>query len=105
MTMSSSKKRVTVQSVAGGSRVTVLCGSNIVETRLNIGAKLGFANPAACRLFNKHGGEIDQLDLIFPDDFLLASAGEPFPHTNAARGSVASNGKIDTTLCDHGLVY
>ena len=89
-----SKKRITVQCVGGGAnRITVLCGANIVETRLHIGAKLGFANPASCRLFNKHGGEIDQLDLIFPDDLLFATAGEPFPRTNAsARGSVASNG-------------
>ena len=80
MTMASSKKRITVQCIGGGggSRITALCGSNISETRILIGTKLGFPNPGSCKLFNKHGAEIDHVDLILPDDLLYASAGEFF---------------------------
>uniref|UniRef100_A0A7S0MDV2 Protein kinase domain-containing protein n=1 Tax=Cryptomonas curvata TaxID=233186 RepID=A0A7S0MDV2_9CRYP len=106
MTMSSAKKRITVQISGGGSaRITALCGSNITETRLLIGQKLGFPNPASCRLFNKHGAEIDHLDLILPDDLLYASAGEPYyPRSASGRGSVASNGNFPLSTLPVGGV-
>eukprot|EP00961_Rhodomonas_salina_P295217 3935248-Rhodomonas_salina.1 len=81
--MAGSKKRITLHSLEReGERITALCGSTLEETKQIVGAKLGFATPSACRLFNKHGAEIDHLDLVMHDDLLYASAGGDFPQVS-----------------------
>mmetsp|Transcript_10127 Transcript_10127/g.29048 ORF Transcript_10127/g.29048 Transcript_10127/m.29048 type:complete len:1075 (-) Transcript_10127:62-3286(-) len=78
--MASAKKRITVQGIGGGgNRITVMCASTMLETKILIGTKLCYANPAICRVFNKFGGEIDDLEVILPEDFLFATNGEPLP--------------------------
>ena len=74
-----------------GARVTALCGATLQETREQVGKKLGFEKPSLCRLFNKHGAEIDHMDLVMHDDLLYASAGGPFPRNMKTRPS-ASHG-------------
>jgi hypothetical protein len=82
------KKRITLQSLEpDGARVTALCAATLPETRELVGKKLGFEKPSLCRLFNKHGAEIDHLDLVMHDDLLYASAGGPFPRTMKTRPS------------------
>lgn len=82
----SNKKRITLQSLeADGARVTALCAATLPETREQVGMKLGFAKPSLCRLFNKHGAEIDHLDLVMHDDLLFASAGGAFPRSMKSR--------------------
>ncbi len=94
--MASSKKRITLLSLEKeGERITALCGATLEETKQIVGAKLGFQTPSACRLFNKHGAEIDHLDLVMHDDLLYASAGGDFPH-------VATNLKGSSRLHSHG---
>jgi hypothetical protein len=81
----SGKKRITLQSLdADGARVTAICGDTLEETREMVGRKLSFANPAACRLFNKYGAEIDHIDLVLHDDLLYASSGCDFPLSRSA---------------------
>jgi NIMA (never in mitosis gene a)-related kinase len=77
------KKRITLQSLeADGARVSALCAATLSETREQIGAKLGFTKPSSCRLFNKHGAEIDHLDLVLHDDLLYVTAGGAFPRSD-----------------------
>ena len=86
--MAAPKKRITLQSLEpDGARVTALCAASLPETREQVGKKLGFEKPSLCRLFNKHGAEIDHLDLVMHDDLLYASAGGPFPRTMKTRPS------------------
>ena len=93
--MSDSKKRITLQSLeADGARVTALCAATLPETREQVGIKLGFAKPALCRLFNKHGAEIDHLDLVMHDDLLYASAGGPFPRAAKERPSSSHGTRV-----------
>lgn len=90
--MATPKKRITLQSLEeDGARVTALCGATLQETREQVGKKLGFEKPSLCRLFNKHGAEIDHMDLVMHDDLLYASAGGPFPRNMKTRPS-ASHG-------------
>ena len=67
--------------------MTALCAATLPETREQVGIKLGFAKPSLCRLFNKHGAEIDHLDLVMHNDLLYASAGGPFPRLVKERPS------------------
>lgn len=86
--MAAPKKRITLQSLEeDGARVTALCATTLHETREQVGKKLGFEKPSLCRLFNKHGAEIDHMDLVMHDDLLYASAGGPFPRTMKNRPS------------------
>ena len=92
-TMTDAKKRITLQSLeADGARVSALCAATLPETREQVGTKLGFATPSSCRLFNKHGAEIDQLDLVMHDDLLYATAGGPFPRSIKPPRAAASSG-------------
>eukprot|EP00802_Teleaulax_amphioxeia_P003739 Tamp_03742.p1 GENE.Tamp_03742~~Tamp_03742.p1 ORF type:complete len:1054 (+),score=192.30 Tamp_03742:245-3406(+) len=108
--MSGSKKRMTLQSLeADGARVTALCAATLPETREQVGIKLGFAKPALCRLFNKHGAEIDHLDLVMHDDLLYASAGGPFPRaaskpspSHATSGIASVLAKTASTIAPFG---
>lgn len=97
--MAGSKKRITLHSLEReGERITALCGSTLEETKQIVGAKLGFATPSACRLFNKHGAEIDHLDLVMHDDLLYASAGGDFPQ-------VSKNPKSSSRLHSAGISF
>jgi hypothetical protein len=59
------------------NRITLaICGKTLEETRHVIGEKLGFEDPAACRLFNRHGAEIDDIDLLEDDDLVYAFQGK-----------------------------
>lgn len=62
-------------------RVTAVCGRTLEETRLVTGEKLGFQEPWACRLFNRHGAEIDDLELLEDDDLVYAACGTDSPAT------------------------
>lgn len=69
-----SRPRVTVERLdGGGRRVTARLGETLKETQDVIAQKMGFS-PAGCRcrLYNKHGAEIDSLDLIYDNDLLYA---------------------------------
>ena len=70
-----SRPRVTVERLdGGGRRVTARLGETLEETRDVIAQKMGFSQAASCRcrLYNKHGAEIDSLDLIYDNDLLYA---------------------------------
>jgi hypothetical protein len=70
-----SRPRVTVERLdGGGRRVTARLGDTLEETKDAIAQKMGFSPAGSCRckLYNKHGAEIDSLDLIYDNDLLYA---------------------------------
>mmetsp|Transcript_30830 Transcript_30830/g.69511 ORF Transcript_30830/g.69511 Transcript_30830/m.69511 type:complete len:987 (-) Transcript_30830:683-3643(-) len=102
--MSASQKRITLQSLEpDGARVTALCGSSLQETKELIGVKLGFPRPSTCRLFNKHGAEIDHLDLVIHDDLLYVSAGsDPILSRNSSKPVNSQVQRTASTLAPFG---